>query len=91
MDYCVGFTALDAARHGFRTAVIEDATRGDYVQVAIGIIIVIFLFSVTSVLFSFKFLFRFSYLFSPSFSLDLFEMLVGWGRVGQGNYGQIKQ
>ena len=27
-DYCVGFTALDAARHGFRTVVVEDAVRG---------------------------------------------------------------
>ena len=27
-DYCVGFTALDAARHGFRTLLVIDAARG---------------------------------------------------------------
>jgi nicotinamidase/pyrazinamidase len=29
-DYCVNATALDAARAGFRTAVVEDATRPVY-------------------------------------------------------------
>jgi nicotinamidase/pyrazinamidase len=27
-DYCVKFTALDAVQFGFRTTLIEDATRG---------------------------------------------------------------
>ena len=27
-DFCVGFTALDAARHGFRTVVVNEAIRG---------------------------------------------------------------
>jgi len=27
MDVCVNFTALDASRAGFRTAILEDATR----------------------------------------------------------------
>ena len=27
-DYCVKFTALDAAQFGFKTSVIEDASRG---------------------------------------------------------------
>lgn len=27
-DFCVKFTAIDAAEHGFQTFVIEDATRG---------------------------------------------------------------
>ena len=26
-DYCVGWTAIDAARQGFETSVIEDACR----------------------------------------------------------------
>lgn len=26
-DYCVKYTAIDAARHGFKTYVIEDATK----------------------------------------------------------------
>ena len=28
-DFCVGFTALDAARHGFRTVVVNEAIRGE--------------------------------------------------------------
>ena len=27
-DYCVGFTALDAARHGLKTYVVKEAIRG---------------------------------------------------------------
>ena len=31
-DYCVKFTALDAIRSGFKTTLIEDASRGVYLR-----------------------------------------------------------